>query len=98
MGTTWKSSLPPTFKPAPFCSLELFQFPFHPCETSIYRTPHEALESPSVGQCADLRRRDAGPDWVSHTGEAIDDDRLHHEQSDAGLKDEQILGPGDYPK
>ena len=58
----------------------------------------EPLQPATAGQRTDLRRRDTGPQRVSHTGQSVDNDRLHHEQSDAGLKDDEVLGLGDHPK
>jgi len=58
----------------------------------------EPLRPATAGQRADLRRRDAGPQRVSHTGQSIDDDGLSHEQTDCGLKDDEVRGSADQPK
>ncbi len=61
----------------------------------------EARESPqraSAGQHADLRRRDASPERVPHSGQPIDDDRLSYEQTDCGLENDEVRGPADHAK
>jgi len=58
----------------------------------------EPLQPATAGQRADLRRRDARPERISHTGQSIDDDRLPHEQTDCGLKDDEVRGPADQSK
>src|SRR5262249_32296061 len=56
----------------------------------VHRMARESLQSSTAGECADLRRRDAGPERVPHTGQSIDDDRLSHEQADCDLKDDEV--------
>jgi hypothetical protein len=58
----------------------------------------ESLQSSTAGECADLRRRDTGPERVPHTGQSIHDDRLSHEQADCDLKDDEVRRPADYSK
>lgn len=58
----------------------------------------EPLQRATAGQRADLRSRDAGPEWVPYSGQSIDDDRLSDEQTDCGLKDNKVSGPADQPQ
>jgi hypothetical protein len=59
---------------------------------------HELLRRTTAGKRADLRRRDVCPQRVSHTRQSMDDNGLPHEQTNCGLKDDEVRGPANQPK